>query len=271
MFLPENIDLAHSEKYNLSIRVAPNGFSFCIYCPNDASVFYFRETSLSNKLSQVDNVKKMIFDFGFFSQPFKETVVTIVSPDYTLVPDTFFDKKQIKELFDFNFHKITNIVFSTKSEIGDYHTVFNIDETLHSFLSRHLWNPKFQHQITPLLKLFEDYGSNKKKNRCFVDFGDKNISIICFSAQNKLLSASTFPITNAHDVSYFVANVWENRRFDQTKDMLYFSGNIEWYESDILKKLIKNVEIVELKSKVLLDEEQKKTIPTDVLALLVVV
>jgi hypothetical protein len=268
MFLPENIDLAHSEKYNLSIRVAPNGFSFCIYYPNDASVFHFQETSLSNKLSQVDNVKKMIFDFGFFSQPFKETIVTIVSPDYTLVPDTFFDKKRANELFEFNFHKIPNIVLSNKSEAGDYHTVFNIDETLHSFLSRHLWNPKFQHQITPLLEFFENYDSDKRKNRCFVDLDDKNISIICFSAENKLLSANTFPITNAHDVSYFVASIWEKWQFDQTKDVLYFSGNTEWYKSDILKKLIKNVGIVELESKVLLDEKQKKAIPTDVLALL---
>jgi hypothetical protein len=268
MFLPENIDLAHSEKYNLSIRIAPGGFSFCIYYPSDASVFHFQETSLSNKLSQVDNVKKMIFDFGFFSQPFKETIVTIVSPDYTLVPDIFFDKKRTNELFEFNFHKIANIVLSNKSEAGDYHTVFDIDETLYSFLSRHLWNPKFQHQITPLLKLFENYDSNKRKNRCFVDFDDKSISIICFSTENKLLSANTFPITGAYDVSYFVANVWEEWQFDQTEDVLYFSGNTERYKSDILKTLIKNVEIVELESKMELDEEQKKTIPTDIFAML---
>ena len=271
MFLPENIDLAHSEKYNLSIRVAPNGFSFCIYCPSDPAVFHFQETSLGNKLSHAESVKKLIFDFGFFSQAFKETVVTIVSPHYTFVPDAFFDKKRKQELFDFNFFETEGIVLSNEWIESECHIIYNIDETLHSFLSRHLWNPKFQHQVVSLLEFFHRYESDKRKNRCFVDFHhhDKSITVICFSTENKLLSANTFSTTVAHDVSYFVAGVWEKQQFDQTEDLLFFSGNTEWYESDILKKLIKNVEIVELRSRILLEAKQKKAIPTDILANLV--
>jgi hypothetical protein len=268
MFLPENIDLAHSEKYNLSIRIAPSGFSFCIYCPNDAAVFHFQETSLSNKLLQTDSVKKLIFDFGFFSQPFKETVVTIVSPHYTPVPNAFFDKKQVKELLEFNFHEASGVILSNELKVIDCQVVFNIDNTLHSFLSRHLCSPKFRHQATSLLEFFHNYESDRGKNRCFVDLHDKNIFIACFSAQNTLLSANTFPVMNPHDVSYFIASVWDKLPLDQTEDLLYFSGNVERYKSDILEKLIKNIEIVSLKSKIMLDEKQKKTIPTDMLALL---
>ena len=267
MFLPENIDLAHSEKYNLSIRLASNGFSFCIYCPSDPAVFHFQETSLGNKLSHVESVKKLIFDFGFFSQVFKETVVTIVSPHYTLVPDVFFEKKRAKDLFEFNFHEVGTTVLTNQLEELDCHILFNIDKTLHSFLSRHLWSPRFRHPITSLLAFFHRYEANSGKKRCFVDFHhhDKSISVICFSAENKLLSANTFPTATAHDVSYFVASVWEKGGFDQMEDGLYFSGNVEWYESGILKKLIKNVQVIELKSKVLLDVKQKEAMPTDVL------
>ena len=74
MFLPENIDLAHSENYNLSIRLTPDGFSFSIYNPSDPSIFYFQETGLSCKLSFIDNIKKVIFDLGFFSQAFNKTL-----------------------------------------------------------------------------------------------------------------------------------------------------------------------------------------------------
>ena len=269
MFLPENIDLAHSEKYILSIRVTANGFSFCISCPSDPAVFHFEETSLGNKLSQAESVKKLIFDFDFFSQAFKETIVTIVSPHYTLVPDAFFDKKRKQELFDLNFYGIKGVALS--DEWNDCHIIYNIDETLYSFLSRHLWNPKFQHQITPLLDFFHRYENESGKNRCFVDFHhhNKNISVICFSQENKLLSANIFPTTAAPDVSYFIASVWEKSNFDQTEDRLFFSGNRDWYESDILKKLIKSVETVELRSKILMDVKQMRKMPTDVLAALI--
>ena len=266
MFLPENIDLAHSEKYSLSIRVSPNGFSFCIYSPKDPAVFHYQETPLGKKLSLVEGVQKIIFDSGFFGLSFKETIVTIASPHYTLVPDAFFDTKQKQECFDFNCYNIDGIVLS--DQWNDCHLLYKMDANLHSFLLRHLWNPTFQHSITPLLTFFQRFEDNCRKNRCFVDFHhhDSSISVVCFSSENNLLSASTFSTTCAHDVSYFVASVWEQNEFDQTEDKLYFSGNIEWYQSDILKKLIKNMEIIELRSPFLLDAKQKKLIPTDILA-----
>jgi len=167
MFLPENIDLAHSEAYDLSIRLTPDGFSFCIYSPDDPTIFHFQETSLGNKLSYVDNIKKLIFDLGFFSQMFHKTTVTTVSPQYTLVPDPFFDRKKVKELFQFNFHEPGGIVLSEVSSKGSYHIVFNVQEEIHAFLLRNLWNPTFHHHITSLLELFEKTPKRRIRRAAF--------------------------------------------------------------------------------------------------------
>ena len=78
MFLPENIDLAQSEKYNLSIRLTPDGFSFCISSPTDKSIFHYQETVFSKNLSLIENIKKTFFEVNFFSQPFQQTQVTVV-------------------------------------------------------------------------------------------------------------------------------------------------------------------------------------------------
>lgn len=94
MFLPENIDLAQSEKYILSIRLTPDGFSFCIFSSFDKSVFHFQETNFSKNLSLIENIKKTFFEVNFFSQPFQKALVTIVSPRYTTVPDAYFEKKR---------------------------------------------------------------------------------------------------------------------------------------------------------------------------------
>jgi len=86
---------------------------------------------------------------------FHKTTITTVSPHYTLVPDPFFDRKKVKELFQFNFHEPQGIVLSEVSSNGFYHIVFNMQEEVHAFLLRNLWNPTFHHHITSLLQLLK--------------------------------------------------------------------------------------------------------------------
>ena len=269
MFLPENIDLGHSDEYNLSIRLAPDGFSFYIFSPGDPSVFHFQETSLGNKLSYIDHIKKVIFDLGFFSQVFNKTTVTTVSPQYTLVPDPFFDKKKVKEIFHFNFHEPQGVVLSEASSTGSWHVLFNVQEEVHAFLLRNLWNPVFSHHITPLLRLFGAEQKEEKTKRCFVDFHDHLVSIVCFE-DDRLLSANTLSSVNPHDTTYHIASIWEKLKLNQTTDRLCLSGNIEAHktEVDILKKLIRRVEYIGLHPKVMLSETQRKTLTTDIQAAL---
>lgn len=271
MFLPENIDLAHSEKYNLSIRLTPNGFSFCIHCPTDPSVFHFQKTTLGNTLSYTENVQKVIFDLGFFSQSFRKTTVMTVSPHYTLVPDVFFDKKRAKELFDFSIHNFSGAILADTVRNGACYALFGMEEEVHSFLSRHLWNPGFTHHISSLLNFFGDYAPDDTRKKCFVDFHDENASVLCFSG-NKLLSANTFSAKHPHDTAYFIASVWEKQQFDQTSDVLYASGDAHLQKTplEILRKLIRYVQNVELSPKISVPENQIKDIPTDILATLCV-
>jgi hypothetical protein len=269
MFLPENIDLAYSERYNLSIRLSPNGFSFCIYSPGDPAIFHFQETGLGSKLSYTDNIKKLIFDLGFFSHTFNRVTVTVVSPFYTFIPEIYFEKKRIEETFRFNFQDTNGIVLSDTASGSKFRTLFNVDEEVHSFLSRNLWNPTFHHHSSLLTHLFKSYRDGEKGKCCFTDFHDNYVTAVCFSGE-KLLSANTFQATDPHDATYFIASVWEKLAFDQSSDRLFLSGEIESRKAtvDLLRKLILRVEQVELNPKVMLTEEQKKTLPTDILAAL---
>lgn len=271
MFLPENIDLGHSDEYNLSIRLTPDGFSFYIYSPANPSIFHFQETSLGNKLSYLDHIKKVIFDLGFFSQVFNKTTVTTVSAQYTLVPDAFFDKKKVKELFHFNFQDPQGMVLSEATLTGSWHVLFDMQAEVHAFLLRNLWNPTFHHHITPLIQLFETEQKDEKTKSCFVDFHDNYVSIICCEG-NRPLSANTFSCVNPHDTTYYIASVWEKLNLSQTADRLCLSGSIEAHktEVDILKKLIRRVEYIDLHPRVMLTEAQRRTLPTDILAALCV-
>lgn len=267
MFLPENIDLAYSEKYNLSIRLSPGGFSFCIYCPSDPAIFHFQETGLGGKLSYVDNIKKLIFDLGFFSQAFRQVSVTVVSPFYTLIPDIYFEKRRTEEIFRCNFQDTSGVILTDTSSGKEFRTLFNVDEEVHSFLSRNLWNPTFHHHSSLLTNLFKSYSGEENEKYCFADFHDKYVTIVCYSG-NKLLSTNTFQATDPHDATYFIASVWEKLAFDQSADRLCLSGDIDSQRTtvDLLRRLIRRVEQVKLNPKVILTEERKNSLPTDMLA-----
>lgn len=267
MFLPENIDLAYSEKYNLSIRLSPDGFSFCICCPEDPAIFHFQETALGGKFSYLDNIKKLIFDLGFLSQAFNRVKVTVVSPFYTLVPGIYFEKKRIEEIFRFNFHNVEGLILTDTATECEWRTIFNIEEEMHAFLSRSLCNPTFHHHSSLLTVLFSSLHNEDKGRCCFTDFHDRYVTIICYSGQ-KLLSTNTFPALDPHDATYFIASVWEKSGFNQSTDKLYLSGDTDSRKTtvDLLRKLIRHVEQVELNPKTMLTDEQKKLLPTDILA-----
>lgn len=269
MFLPENIDLAHSESYDLSIRLTPDGFSFYIYSAEDPSVFHYQETGMGTKFSYTENIKKLIFDLGFFSQPFNCTKVTVVSPRYTLVPAVFFDKKRTRELLQYNFHAIDGMVLDSAVSPDGYHIVYQMDEEVHSFLSRNLWNPSFHHHASTLLPLFSNHASDRNNRSCFVDFHDDYVSVACFN-QKELLSSNMFPATHPRDTLYYITNVLEKGNFDQSADTLFIMGRPAPQQTVIkeLKEVISQVEHIRLKPKVSLTEEQQHSLSTDILATL---
>lgn len=262
MFLPENIDLTQSEKYNLSIRLAPDGFSFCIYSSADTSVFHYREMAFSKNLSMLENIKKTFFEVNFFMHPFKRTSVTVVSPKYTLVPDAFFDRKSMQELYQYNIHGQSNRVLSNFLPETSCHLLFGMDEEVYSFLLRNLWNPSFNSHAANLMPFFAQYKAEDNRKRCFVDFHDNMISLFCFDGE-KLLSANSYPNSDKHEALYYTASVWENLPFDQNADWLFLSGNIADNKESIsiLKQLIKQVEVIEFAHHGAISETE--LIPTD--------
>ncbi|MGI6572119.1 MAG: DUF3822 family protein [Fermentimonas sp.] len=267
MFLPENIDLAHAENYDLSIRLTPDRFSFCIYSVNDPTIFHYQETGLGSKFTYTESIKRLIFDLGFFSQPFRSTRATVVSPQFTLVPGKFFDRKRAKTLFQYNFHETEGKILSD-SLLEGIHIVYHLDEEVHSFLSRNLWDPHFRHQATSLLSMFATHAAERCDRCCFVDFHDQFVSLFAFD--EGLLTANMFPATHPQDTLYYITNAWEKLAFDQTADSLLLSGNLDTHTEVIeeLSKFIAKVEQTELHPKTNLSEEQRRTLPTDILAIL---
>lgn len=267
MFLPENIDLSSSEKYNLSIRLLPGGFSFAIYSLYDPEVFFYKETTFRDHCSYNESIKKLIFDYNFFTLPFHDTRVTVVSPKYTIVPDHFFDAEQSVKFFDFNVKDNEGKIISDEITETKCHVLYDINPELYYFLSRNLCNPVFTHHAAALIRFFStstDVVENGKY--CLANFHNRMLDVCCFLKQ-QLLSINTFPIEHSSDPLYYLSGVWEKLSLDQANDMLYACGDISTHMEvlDTLKKHIRNTSKLDIRTNTISREVEREQIPLDLM------
>jgi len=268
MFLPENIDLTNSENFILTIRLTSISVEFSVHCPTDKNIFYYWETTFSDKLTYLENIQKIIFDFNIFSQKFKKTIVISVNEKYTIVPDEYFNIKRAEQIFFFNVMSNTerSIILDNQIEALNIHLLFEMDDDLHSFISRSLLNPIFESHVTNLISYFESYKKDLKHISCFINFNKSSIDVITYT-KGKLLSSITLQEHEDLDLTYYIFNYLMKIDFDQFNDQLFITGDLSNQKEviDSIKKLIKNVEIIKIDSYPTIPNEELETIPSDLL------
>ena len=267
MFLPENIDLGQSEKYILSIRIKPDGFMFSISEPETGKNYCLRETSFSITDNQLSNIQRIIFDFNFLTQEFKQTNVVIVSKDYDLIPAAFFDSKEKEHLYDFTHAHKSEHIISGLIENQDIISLFNLNKEIFEFLSRNLWAPHFFHHSNLLINYFE----NKSKltgdvSRMYLNFHNNFLDVICFTG-TKLIHSLTYENEPMMNQLYFILKLWEQYKFSQTEDYLYIIGEPEKQLVSLLQEYIKNIEQSNTPSEIFLWNEDAQKAPLDLLTL----
>lgn len=269
MFIPETIDLGQSEKYDLSIRIKPDGFMFSIADPEIGGNYCLRETSFSEG-SLLQSIQRIIFDLNFLTQQFRNTNVIIVSKEYDIVPGNYFLEKEKSVLYDFthyNQNDQTGLVLTCENEQQESVTLFNIHKELYEFLTRSLYDPAFFHHTTPLISRFENKGKTiNMTSRMFVNFHNDILDVICFSPE-KLLHCLTYQGEPATNQLYYILKLWEQSGFDQKNDWLYIVGKPENTVLNGLKDYFFNIETSNFPTEAFLWNEDAQKAPLDLLLL----
>lgn len=267
MFLPESIDLGHSEKYVLSIRIKSNGFMFSITDPANGRNYCLRETTFTGDDNLLQNVQRIVFELSFLTQEYKQTNVIVVSKDYDLVPADYFDKRKKEELYNYAHFDKVNHVLSGLIEPQDIVMLYGIEKDLYDFLSRNLWAPVFYHHSNLLVNLFE--GKDKAKSnisKIYLNFHGNLMDVICFSG-SKLVHSLTYENESPANQVYYVLKLWERFGFDQMQDCIYIVGQADELIMTKLQLYISNIERSAPPSEVYFWNEDAQKAPLDLLAL----
>lgn len=265
MFLPLTLDLGQSEKYILSVRISTDKFMFSIMDPENRKNYCLRETSFPPGTSILENVKKIVFDFNFLTQQYKQTNVIIVSSGYDIVPKEYFLKNRKKDIYEYvHFGGTGKILFNENTGL-DIITLYNCDKELFEFLSRNLYDPRFYHHTNLLVSYFQ--GLDKSNTSDMIIYShDDLFDIFCYSAR-KLIHSITLTETSPLNQVYYILKVWESCDMDQLNDILYLAGDIDESVISTLQKYIKNIEKTGAFSDVYLWNEDAEKAPLDLLAL----
>lgn len=227
MFLPESIDLEHSEKYILSIRIKSNGFMFSITDPENVKNYCLRETTFSSEDNLLGNVQRIIFELNFLTQEFKQTNVVFVGKDYDLIPASYFDKKEATELYNYTHFDKVEYTMSGFVDSQDVMVSYRVDKDLVDFLSRSLFNPNYFHYSNLLINWIDKKSKLMKgKSKMFVSFHENMMDIFCFSGL-KLIHSLSFENENSANQVYYLLKLWEQCGFNQQEDVLYILGDAD--------------------------------------------
>ncbi len=267
MLLPLTFDLDQSEKYVLSIRISPGGFMFSMSEPGNRKNYSLQDTEFLPGTSLMDNVKKLVFDLNYLTLQYKETNVIVVTPEYDLIPDTYFSKSEQNDVYKFVHNdQVGHIMHDFNKSQGNY-TIYNVEKEMYEFLSRNLCNPQFYSHINLLIDYFDiQHKDDNETSKMYLYFHDKIMDVLCYEG-TKLIHSMSYNDRSYLNQAYYVLKIWEMCNFNQLDGILYLGGEVDNSLILMFQKYIKTIERTGPFSEVYLWHEDAQKAPLDLLAL----
>lgn len=266
--ISDKLTVDNSEKYILSIRLWPGGFSFYGYNPSESESLFYRETEFDRTKSYISSLKEFFFENEFLSYMYKQILVVCVSSQYTLVPKEVFCEKEKEQLLSFSFSSPGSRCLSNFLKEEQAEVVFGMNEELYEFCSRSLINPQFIHSMTPLLTWWKKQSRTRQPRQLYVVLNRKIMDVACFEHGN-LLFANSFEFQDLGDILYSILYVWKQVGLDQQRDQLQISCEtaLRTRVTDILQNYIQSVGLQEIPSEAYLLSAEIAQVPIDLIAL----
>jgi hypothetical protein len=237
----------------LSIQLRLDGFSFCISNPAQRKIFYFADykiISSQNKRQDWDNLSDSFekwLDYNSINgDSFKEIIVTIDHPNYTILPSSFFAEEHKKnqlifdQQIDYQFAALSNSLTGMKHEL-----IFAFPNRLQSILNDYFTEFTIKHSF--FLNHANLYQLNKNKNhgnQVFVLVSNRDLYILIMQNEN-LVFQNSYKFTAKEDFVYFILLAYDETHLNPEEDKLYLMGEISQSSAlfNICYQYIRNVQL----------------------------
>ena len=234
----------------LSIQFNLDGFSFSVYNIISKKEVYFREYEFENSQVTPENLLLKIKDiFNTDTQlqkDFSSVLVIHQNNLSVLVPNRYFNKKELASYLNFNIKKLTidYITFDHLEGI-ESKNVYIPYVNINNYLFQNFGEFEYKHHSTVLIEKLLNSTNNIEKTM-FVNVSKSSLDIVVIE-NNQLILFNTFSYNTKEDFIYYILFVAEQLNLNVNEFSLHFTGKVNLEDAiyKITYKYIKNVYFLE--------------------------
>jgi hypothetical protein len=236
LFDKEALQRASSSSYNLSIQLGLDGFSFCILDGQEVLAL----ESYHHPLSQLEDI---IRNHEWLQKDFAQTLVTVVTEKYTLVPTALLQEASKKEHLAFNHQRSEKLeAVSDKLQQLDAHIVYGISVPVKSII--HTYFPKAVIKHYGSCWLDQQLSQHKHQEDALLLMSIQSTHMeITLLKSGRLHYFNTFRYKTAEDLTYYLLFVCEQLDLDPNSIPLQLYGELEKQSQiyDYLYKYVRHI------------------------------
>ena len=230
----------------LSIQFSLDGFSFSVYNIISKKEVYFREYEFENSQVTPENLLLKIKDiFNTDTQlqkDFSSVLVIHQNNLSVLVPNRYFNEKELASYLNFNVKKLTiDYVAFDHLKALESKNVYIPYVNINNYLFQNFGEFEYKHHSTVLIEKLLNSTNNIEKTM-FVNVSKNSLDIVVLE-NNQLILFNTFSYNTKEDFIYYILFVAEQLNLNVNEFSLHFTGKVNLEDAiyKITYKYIKNV------------------------------
>ncbi len=240
-FQDNSFSLNNSQKYNLSIQVSLDGFSFLMQDSVTKSFCYLSHTPycLSGEYGLLKKTTELLKLNGLTNTQFNSTTILIGNNTLRLIPSAFSNEKNIKQLPGFRSKELKDRKLIVSPLTGKYQLLFLMASELYDIFAQLFPGSVFMHEIQSVINLnLRNNTSSSILVDCIVHNQFNLISVV---NDSEILFLNSFNVSNRSDILYYLASVLES--YPGSEYEINFSGTINEVDYLFLSDYLKNSKI----------------------------
>lgn len=234
-------DKASSEKYNLSIRLQPDGLLFSVHDPSNQKYIGFESVMLAG----APEIYEFIGKSELLTREFRETVCITPASKYTIVPGALFVADKSSEYFAF-VHQLENgeEITTTKLFFDEAELIYATDMAYIQIIRDYFPNSKALPGVAAFVNYILPRYRNIRSSAIFLNLYSDNFDMLLLS-DGRMQFCNNFNVKTVEDLVYYTIFVIDQLKVNPEKVELKLSGNIP-SQTELLKLLRKYIKTVDL-------------------------